>query len=101
MTSHLPQSGGHGEDAEDEVGDCEGGDEDVARGAHALVPQHRPDDEDVAQEASHQQHHVRHHQEPSREDDNGITRGRHHCTERGSQGFEDENLGSTPGLLGQ
>ena len=65
MTSHLPQSGGHGEDAEDEVGDCEGGDEDVARGAHALVPQHRPDDQDVAQQARHQEHHVGHHQEPA------------------------------------
>ena len=62
--SYLPESGGHGEEAEDEVGDGERHDEDVPGGAHAVVPQHRPDDHHVPQQARHQQHHVRHHQEP-------------------------------------
>ena len=64
IPSHLPQSGWHGEEAEDEIRDCEGGDKDVPRGAHALVPQHRANDQDIATQARHQQHYVHHHQGP-------------------------------------
>lgn len=49
--AYLPQGRGHGEDAEDEVRDGQGHDEDVPGRPHALAAEHGPEDEDVAEEA--------------------------------------------------
>ncbi len=64
-STDLPQRGRHGEEAEDEVRDGQGGDEGVPRGAHVGVRQHGPDDEHVAQEAHDDEQQVREEEEPA------------------------------------